>query len=102
MSIEPNGSRPDLGLDLDVVVVGAGFAGLYASYMLREKGLAFQVLEAARGSRVAPGTGTAIRGHAATSRALTTRTPSPTRSTRSGNGANGMRRSPRSCAMRNS
>ena len=40
-----NGSGPDV----DVVVVGAGFAGLNALYRLREHGLSVQVLETASG-----------------------------------------------------
>ena len=37
-------SRPD---DLDVVVVGAGFAGLYMLHRLRQAGFSARVLEAA-------------------------------------------------------
>jgi cation diffusion facilitator CzcD-associated flavoprotein CzcO len=37
------------GSPVDVVVVGAGFAGLYAHLMLREKGLTIQGFEAAAG-----------------------------------------------------
>jgi cation diffusion facilitator CzcD-associated flavoprotein CzcO len=37
------------GTDADVVVVGAGFAGLYALHRLREIGLRVRVLEAGRG-----------------------------------------------------
>lgn len=33
--------------ELDVVVIGAGFAGLYATYLLRERGLRFRVFESA-------------------------------------------------------
>ena len=36
-------------LDLDVVVVGAGIAGLYATYRLRKLGLRLRGIEAADG-----------------------------------------------------
>ena len=39
------GKRPDE--EVDVIVVGAGFSGLYQIYRLREKGLRVQCLEAA-------------------------------------------------------
>lgn len=35
--------------DIDVVVVGAGFAGLFALYRLRALGLTVRVLEAGQG-----------------------------------------------------
>ena len=35
--------------DPDVVVIGAGFAGLYAIHRLRERGLSVHGLEAAEG-----------------------------------------------------
>ena len=38
---------------LDAIVVGAGFAGLYALYRLRERGYAVCVLEAAADPAVA-------------------------------------------------
>ena len=37
------------GTDVDAVVVGAGFSGLYMLYKLRELGLSAQVFEAADG-----------------------------------------------------
>ena len=49
------------GLDVDVVVVGAGMSGLYALKVLREQGLRVVVLEKAPAS-AAPGSGTAIPG----------------------------------------
>ena len=60
---------------VDIVVVGAGFAGLYLLHRLRQAGFT------ARDSRrpttsAAPGTGTATRARDATSRPPTTRTPS--------------------------
>ena len=71
------------GPDLDVVVVGAGFSGLYLLHRLR--GLGFT----ARASRprptwAAPGTGTGTREPAATSRRPTTPTASTPSSRRSG------------------
>ena len=41
-----SGSDPRFGEDLDVVVVGAGFAGLYALHKLRSNGLTVRVFEA--------------------------------------------------------
>ena len=69
-----NGSGADRPTAFDVVVVGAGFAGLYLLHRLR--GLGFSA-PGARGrptTSAAPGTGTATRAPAATSRASTTRT----------------------------
>ena len=71
--------------ELDVVVVGAGFAGLYMLHRLRGLGLRRGCSRPAAAS-AAPGTGTATRARAATSRAWTTRTRSPTSSSRSGSG----------------
>jgi cation diffusion facilitator CzcD-associated flavoprotein CzcO len=45
--------------DVDVVVVGAGFAGLYVVYRLRRAGYSMRVFEAAATS-VAPGIGTRV------------------------------------------
>ena len=42
-----NGSTGGTDLDADVVVVGAGFAGLYLVHRLREAGLSHVVVEAA-------------------------------------------------------
>jgi cyclohexanone monooxygenase len=47
--MEENGSRLDATRDLDVVVVGAGFAGLYSLYKMRELGLSARVFEAGDG-----------------------------------------------------
>jgi len=41
-----SGDEQRLGQDVDAVVVGAGFAGLYALHKLRSNGLTVQVLEA--------------------------------------------------------
>ena len=57
--------------ELDVVIVGAGFSGLYMLHRLRELGLAPVPTSAATAS-AARGTGTAIPARAATSRASTT------------------------------
>ncbi|WP_131815175.1 FAD-dependent oxidoreductase, partial [Mycolicibacterium holsaticum] len=45
MSISADPQRPVV--DVDVVVVGAGFAGLYALHKLRGQGLSVRVFEAA-------------------------------------------------------
>ena len=37
--------------ELDVVVVGAGFAGIYAVYLLRQLGFSTRALEARDGAR---------------------------------------------------
>ena len=42
-------STPDVGLDADVIVVGAGMSGLYALKVLRDRGLRTIVLEKAPG-----------------------------------------------------
>ena len=39
----------DQALDYDVIVVGAGFAGLYALYQLRDRGFRVRVIEAGEG-----------------------------------------------------
>ena len=79
----PGNAADDGGLD--VVVVGAGFSGLYMLHRLRDKGLTVTVLEAA------PEVGgtwywNAYPGRAATSRAWTTPTRFPQNSTKSGSG----------------
>lgn len=52
MKAEPS-TRPDQGregcVELDAIVVGAGFAGLYALYSLRELGFSVEVVEAGHG-----------------------------------------------------
>ena len=57
-----SGSSSKSGLELDAVVVGAGFSGLYMLHRLRE--LDFQRVSTRRlmASEV-PGYGTAIQGH---------------------------------------
>ena len=55
--------------DLDVVIVGAGFAGMYMLHRLRGLGLSARVLRGRAATWAAPGTGTATRVPAATSRA---------------------------------
>lgn len=42
-------ASPEADLDVDVVVVGAGFAGLFMAYCLREQGLRVQGIESADG-----------------------------------------------------
>ena len=42
-------SIPDLSADFDVVVVGAGFAGMYLLHRLRGQGLSVRVFEAGSG-----------------------------------------------------
>jgi cyclohexanone monooxygenase len=52
MSAAPPSSpspRPDRPLDVDAVIVGAGFAGLYALYRLRGLGVSARVFEAGEG-----------------------------------------------------
>ena len=39
-------NRPDSDVDVDVVVVGAGFAGMYAIHRLRSQGLSLRCFEA--------------------------------------------------------
>ena len=45
----PAGPNPDSAAELDVLVVGAGFAGLYLLHRLRGMGFSVQVIEAASG-----------------------------------------------------
>ena len=80
----------------DALVIGAGFSGLYALHRLRELGL--RAVHASRGptTSVAPGCSTATPAPAATSRASSTPTASPTRSSRSGTGPRPCRPSRRS------
>ena len=70
----------------DVIVIGAGFGGLYALHKLREIGLTARVLEMGE-ALAARGTGTAIRARASTSKASSTPTASPRKSSTSGTGA---------------
>lgn len=60
----------------DAIIVGAGIAGLYQLYRLREPGLSARVIEAADGVG-GTGAGAAIPGPAATCRACPTPTRSP-------------------------
>src|ERR1700760_1497141 len=78
-------------LRFDAIVVGAGFSGLYALHRLRELGLRGGVLE--RAENVG---GTWLFNRAATSRASSTRTASPTTFSRSGSGRRRCLPSPRS------
>src|SRR6185436_15663441 len=48
MGSRMSGRNSDDGAGLDAIVVGAGFAGLYALYRLRTKGLRALVLEAGK------------------------------------------------------
>ena len=82
----------------DVVVVGAGFAGLYALHRLRGGRPARAASSRRATASAAPGTGTATRAPAATSRASSTPTRSPRSSSRSGPGASATPPSRRSCA----
>ena len=82
---------------LDVVVIGAGFAGLYRCTGCASRGSLFKGSSAATGLAV-PGTGTATRGRAATRRSCTTRSPSCLTSNRSGRSPSGTRPSPTSSA----
>ncbi|WP_374036577.1 NAD(P)-binding protein [Brevundimonas staleyi] len=82
-------------VDLDVLIVGAGFAGLRALHTFREQGFRVRVLEASD-EIGGCGTTTAIRARAATWKASTTPTGSPRRWSSNGAGRNAMRPSPRS------
>ena len=63
--------------DLDALVIGAGFAGLYQLICLRDRlGLSVKVLEAGEGVG-GPGTGTAIPARAAIPKVMRTGTRSP-------------------------
>ena len=53
-----NNGKPD---EVDAVVIGAGFAGLYMVYRLREMGLSHRAFEKGGGVAAEPGTGTATR-----------------------------------------
>ena len=85
--------------DLDVVVVGAGMAGLYLLYRLRRSGACRRRRSKQPTMSVARGTGIDTPALAATFRASTTPTAS-TRSCRtSGSGRRSTQPSPRSCAI---
>ena len=59
-------------IELDAVIIGAGFSGMYQLLSLRDKlGMKAKVLEAGAGVG-APGTGIATRVHAATRKAIPT------------------------------
>jgi cation diffusion facilitator CzcD-associated flavoprotein CzcO len=46
---QENGRQGSVDLEIDAVIVGAGFAGLYALYRLRELGFSARIYEAANG-----------------------------------------------------
>ena len=54
---------------VDVVIVGAGFAGMYMLHRLRGLGLSARRVRGREQASAAPGTGTATRARGATSRA---------------------------------
>ena len=89
---------PSAQREVDAVVVGAGFAGLYMLHRLRGLGALRAGVRGRRRASAAPGTGTAIPARAATSRARTIPTRSPTSSSRSGTGPSATPPSRRSCA----
>ena len=62
--------------EYDAVVVGAGVAGLYQIYRLRERGLAVRGI-VRRPTWVVPGTGTATRARASIRSPISTSTGSP-------------------------
>ena len=77
----------------------AGFAGMYMLYRLRGQGFSVHGFERATAS-AAPGTGTATRARAATSRACNIPTRSPTSCSRNGAGANATPAQPEILALR--
>ena len=81
----------------DVVVVGAGFSGLYMLHRLRAGRRAGARLRGRPRASAAPGSGTAIRARGSTSRARSTPTRSRPSSTPSGTGPSATPRSP-SCS----
>ena len=85
-------------VDFDVVVVGAGFAGLYAIHVLREHGFTARASTRRATASAARGSGTAIPAPASTSRAASTCSPSSPRSSRSGTGPSSCRPRRRSSA----
>ena len=73
--------------DYEVIIIGAGVAGIYQMYRLAERGVHATVLE--MGSDLAaPGSGTATPAAASTRRATPTVTRSPTSCSRNGTGRN--------------
>ena len=42
-------AEPDIGVDFDVLVIGAGFAGMFMLHRLREMGFSARVIEAGKG-----------------------------------------------------
>ena len=80
----------------DVVIVGAGFAGLYMLHRLRGLGDDGRGSTSRAAMSAAPGTGTAIPARAATSRACSIPTPSTRNCSRTGTGRSATPRSPRS------
>ena len=66
-----------IAADVDAVVVGAGFAGLYALHRLTRGSVSASRCSRPATASAAPGTGTATPAPGATSRAWTTPTPSP-------------------------
>ena len=82
---------------VDVAVVGAGFAGLYLLHRLRKAGFTRSCWKKPATS-AAPGTGTAIPAHAATFRPSTTATPSIRSWRARGNGRRNTPPSRKSCA----
>ena len=85
-------------VDVDVVVVGAGFAGLYLLHRLRQAGFRDRGARVRAPTSAARGTGTATRAPAATSRPPTTPTASTPSSSGSGPGRRSTPPSRRSCA----
>ena len=49
--VSPISTPPNSVYDVDAVIVGAGFAGMYMLYRLRNQGLTVQILEAGDGCR---------------------------------------------------
>lgn len=93
-----SGSSSKSGLELDAVVVGAGFSGLYMLHRLRELGLSTRVYEAADGVG-GTGYGTAILGHVVTRKVITITIHSLKRSKRNGSGRVAILNNRRSCAI---
>ena len=90
--------RTETGLDFDAIVIGAGVAGLYQLYKLRELGLRVRVFEAGSG---VGGTWywNRIRARASTPRAGLTATRSRRSCSTNGIGNITLRLSPRPSAI---